>query len=235
MKFAIEGTQRHYFRQHHALEVQNLLKESQLKELNLQLDKTMEIRLKTGPVKTTPLPNEIFSSSRDLSRSNAYLKKIILNTQFAEIASDLVEYRPLRFGFDQLYTTITPSLQEKPDLNPYKNLMLQPRSLKEITCIQGILCGLMICLSGNQEIIEEQTASIFSKTPGNAVFFSPEAVFDFNDLVSSETHRYLMIVYTHPTAIYYFEENDPETHHFKSLGYVFGDRLGDKNNPIIFR
>jgi len=53
--------------------------------------------------------------------------------------------------------------------------------------------------------------------------------------MGSGEQRYLMLVYTHPTAIYYLEEKDPKTHHLKSLGYVFGDRLNDKLNPIVYR
>lgn len=231
MKFAIEGDQKQFFNKHHLLEVQGILTDNQLNELNVQIDEALQARLK----EKNALPKKIYSNGRDFWRFNDTLKKLILNSQFAEIASELVSFRPLRFGFDQLYFTVPPSFKEREDFNPYKPLMLQLRSLKEMTCIQGLLCGLMICLSGEDKENSSNVASIFSKQKGHAVFFNPEAVFDLNQLISNETYRYLMLVYTHPTAIYYLEENDPQTHLFKNFGYVFGDRLSDKLNPIVYR
>jgi hypothetical protein len=242
MKFAIEGAHRQFFRKHQCLELQGMLNDSQLQDLGMLIEKSMEERLKTKPGRAfQELPAKIFSSGRDLFRSNDQLKKLILNNQFAEIASELIEFRPLRFGFDQLYSTVLTSTKERDDFNPYKKLVTSPKTLNTTTCLQGVLCGLMICLKNDRKVTDEKPASneerisIFSKTPGNAVYFSPDMLIDFNELISDETARYLMIVYTHSTAIYYLEESDPQTHVFKSLGYVFGDRLSDRLNPIIFR
>lgn len=245
MKFAIEGDHRQFFKKNQTLEIQGLLTENQLKEWNTQIEKSLAERLNTTPYKLSQeLPSKIFSSGRDLFRSGDYLKKSILNSQFAEIASDLIEFRPLRFGFDQYYKTAPENLKDKEAFNPYKTLTELPRTLNEITCLQEVLCGLMICLS-SEEVESSETdesaetqeikTSIFSKKAGNAVFFSPEALIDFNDLVSSKKASYLCLVYTHSLCIYFLEENDPQTHAFKHLGYVFGDRLNDKLNPIVYR
>lgn len=241
MKFAIEGAHRQFFRKHQALEIEGMLTEAQLTELNLQIEKTLEERLNTKPKRAfQELPNHIFSYGRDLFRSNDSLKKIILSKQLAEIASELIGFRPLRFGFDQLYCTVPTIHESKEGFNPFKELALEQKTLQEVSCIQGLLCGLMICLSGNAGEVEEvlaegETKSIFAKKPGNAVFFSPEMPLDFSKLITDDTHRYLLITYTHSTSIYYLEENDPQAHVAKSLGYVFGDRLNDKLNPIIYR
>ena len=298
MKFAIEGVHRQFFRKHQALEVEGMLTKAQLNELNLQIEKGLEERLNTKPKRAfQELPTHIFSYGRDLFRSSDSLKKIILNSQLAEIASELIEFRPLRFGFDQLYCTVAEFYKDRDDFNPFKELALKPKPLKETTCIQGLLCGLMICLSGEEKVVEEEKAlrvtqaekteevaqteknetviqeekiekivteeveveeiireevkaeevkaeevipvveaySIFAKKAGNAVFFTPELPIDFSKLITDDSHRYLLITYTHSTAIYYMEENDPQTHVPKSLGYVFGDRLNDKFNPIIYR
>lgn len=239
MKFAIEGGQRQFFKKHQFLEVEGVLTATQLKELNLEIEKVLEERLNAKPKRAfQELPTKVFTTARDLWRSSDSVKKISLSTQFAEIASDLIEFRPLRFGFDQLYSTVQKPTKDREGFNPYKELALTPRTLKETTCLQGVLCGLMICLSAKSEVEnldEEEKSTIFSKEPGNAVFFTPEMVVDFNELFTDETYRYLMIVYTHPTAIYFLEDNDPQTHAFKGLGYVFGDRLSDKLNPIIYR
>jgi hypothetical protein len=241
MKFAIEGAHRQFFRKHQCLEVQGMFTDSQLEELNQLIESSMEERLKSKPGRAfQDIPASIFSSARDLFRSNDSLKKLILNNQFAEVASELIEFRPLRFGFDQVYTTLPTSTIEKEGFNPYKKLLTSPKTLSTTTCLQGVLCGLMICLKTARTVetetdISGNTSTIFSKTAGNAVFFSPDMLIDYNELISDETARYLMIVYTHRTSIYYLEESDPQTHTFKNLGYVFGDRLSDRLNPIVIR
>lgn len=264
MKFAVLGEHRHFFKQNQALEVEEVLTANQLKNLNDQIEKVLEIRLKAKPQRAfLELPKKIFTVARDFSRENEILKKLILNKKFAEIATELIENKSLRYGFDQLYLNV-PDHFDGDEVNPYKELAQSPVTLQETTCLQDVLCGLMICLEGSEEDVskeevqtkelqanqelpnEEQphdeqlkekpkTISIFSKKPGSAVFFTPEKLIDYSELISNQTARYLMIVYTHPKSIYYLQENDPQTHALKGLGYVFGDRLNDKLNPIVIR
>lgn len=239
MKFAIEGGHRQFFRRHQALEVQGILSEKELNELNLKLQDALAVRLKTSADKIyRELPRSVFYSARDLSRENEYVKKIALNSRFAEIASELTTVRPLRFGFDQLFMTVLPALQDKESFNPYLDFMQPDMTFKERCSLRGVVCGLMICLSNENEeegLADKETVSLFPKKAGSAVFFSPEVLFDFNPLIQDNKAKYLMIVYTKSSAIYQLEENDPGTHHMKSLGYVFGDHLSDKLNPILFR
>lgn len=242
MKFAVLGEHRHFFRQNQALEVEEVLTANQLEELKSQIEKVLEIRLKAKPERAfLELPKSIFKVARDFSRENEILKKLILNKKFAEIATELIENKSLRYGFDQLYLNV-PDHFDGDEVNPYKELAQSPVTLQETTCLQDVQCGLMICLEGSEdvktsdeEVEKPETISIFSKKPGSAVFFTPEKLIDYSELISNQTARYLMIVYTHPKSIYYLQENDPQTHALKGLGYVFGDRLNDKLNPIVSR
>ncbi|HRD55544.1 MAG TPA: hypothetical protein PLC42_04015, partial [Parachlamydiaceae bacterium] len=143
---------------------------------------------------------------------------------------ELIEFRPLRFGYDQLFV----NSKRDDEWNPYKSLILEPAALKDISSLQGVLCAAMICLKSDTDSVAVESP-FFPKTAGNVTFFSGDALVNFNALMGSGEQRYLMLVYTHPTAIYYLEEKDPKTHHLKSLGYVFGDRLNDKLNPIVYR
>lgn len=230
MKFAIENDQKRFFRKNRFLETEGLLSETELNELNLHIDKALIERLKIKEDKLhRQFSQDVLKEGRDLSRFDDYLKKTVLHQRFAEIASELIEFRPLRFGYDQLYI----NNKESGDWNPYKSLILEPSNLKDISSLQGVLCGALLCLKNKDESNGE--SDIFSKKVGNITFFSAELPLNFNDLQATSEKRYLMIVYTQPTAIYYLQEKDPKTHHLKSLGYVFGDRLNDKLNPIVYR
>lgn len=225
MKLAIDNVQRQYFRKNHAIEFE-LLSPLQLDELNHGIEQAL------GP-SAGESADKTFAAGRDLWRRNELVKKYVTNRSLAEIASELIEYKPLRLAFDQFYPSLSktsPFLQK----GLYKQFLQQPRSLKEISSIQGLLCGLVICLSGEPGE-ENKPVTIFPSIPGNGTFFSVDAVLDFQELLQEQAHRYLMVAYTHATSIYVLEENDPQTHELKRLGYVFGDKLSDRDHPLVYR
>ncbi len=234
MKLAVNSEHRQYFRKNNHIEFDGLLNPVQLEEINRGLENVLAGRLNVKPQNVfRELPEKTFAAGRDVWRQDETLKKYVINKGLAEIASELIEYKPLRLAYDQFYPSIahTPSVLFE---GPYRSLIMQPRSLKEISCIQGLLCGLVLCLTGEPET-ETKEGSIFPRTAGNGTFFNVEAVLDFHELFQEQTHRYLMIVYTHATSMYLLEENDPQTHDLKRQGYVFGDKLLDKLNPLVYR
>jgi len=246
MKLVTNADHRQFFRKNHLIEFENLMSQSQLEELNQAIKLTLSERVGIRPERVLQEQSEkLFKSGYNLWRDNDHIKKLVLSSHLAEVASDLIEFRPLRLAYDQFYSTTTHQKHvfQQTEPNAYQDLLLQPRSLKEVSSVQGILCGLMICLAGEKEEqpkenTEEESGhkqQIFSSNPGNGVFFSPEALLDFHTLSQKHPHRYLLITYTHPTSIYFLQDTNPQTHQLKNLGYVFGDKLSDKLNPIVFR
>ncbi|QLH36192.1 MAG: hypothetical protein HWD61_08680 [Parachlamydiaceae bacterium] len=45
----------------------------------------------------------------------------------------------------------------------------------------------------------------------------------------------MLLAFADFRTVYILNENDPHTHTLKHLGYVFGDKLSDKLNPIVYR
>ncbi len=169
------------------------------------------------------------------------MKKIILSRSLSGIASELVEQKPLRFGYDSFFPAVT----KTPGRNSYETFLQTTPTLQEMSCIQGVLCGAMLCLSGNDvvEVTDSQeldndtdvvTTSIFSKIPGNAVFFAPDWPLPLHEIFQNPGFTYLLIVYTKDNAVYLAEQGDPHLHNFKRLGYNFGDRLKEPLHPIVY-
>lgn len=245
MKLAISPEQRHFFRKHRKLELEGLLSTEQLKKINSSLEGVIGKRLNVRPDRAfLEPPGRIYTAGRDVWRSEDVLKKLVLNSQFAELASELIEFKPLRIGFDQLYPSLPVEARPMDHSDPYRETLLRPQNLKELSCIQGVLCALAICLVGSESpVLAEDSEGvatpsapvIFPNVAGNGVIFDPQTTIDFRSILQKEPHRYLLITYTQATSLYFLQETDPLTHEMKRLGYVFGDRLSDKLHPIVYR
>lgn len=242
MKYAIASEHRDFFQKNGAIEFDELFNEEQLSQLMASIPQTLQARLKVSPDKFEKISTEKqFYAGRDLWRDSPVLKKLITHNRLAEIASELVQYKPLRLGYDQYYPPVPSSkIMMAEERQGYSDLMGKEISLNEISSLQGILCGLMICLEGNNTTEpaadpEAMQVNIFASKAGNGVFLAPDKRIDFGKLRTLPSQRYLLVVYTSPTTIYILREDDPHTHALKRLGYVFGDKLSDKLNPIIYR
>lgn len=245
MKFAVSQEHRSYFQKNHAIQFEDLISLRRLKEPLLAIEQTLTNRLK---IKREQLDQQtsqaLYMGGRDLWRSNEQIKRITFSSRLAEVAYDLVQSKPLRLAYDQFFQGISPAMV-RVNRNSYTNLFHQPHTLAEVSCCQKVICGLMLCLSnenpdsdeGSDEEISEnpEGLNIFPTTPGNGVYFSPYFPIDFLDLCRKQQCRYLLIVYTHFHSFYVKEERDPHVHDWKRLGYLFGDKLNDKFNPIILR
>ncbi len=206
MHFAVDGKLRHFYQSQGCLELEELLSvssaESLLKEAKAVLKKRASI--------------ESYSSSRDLWRESALIKKTTLSRPLAEVVSSLIEKRPLRIGYDELISS---------------NAHLQSATLQEVSSLQGILCGVMLCLQAPSKEKEMADFPLFSTTVGNGVVFSLDFVIKGPEELDG---IYLLIVYTQSKAVYVFQENDWQFLSFKKLGYNFGDKLLDAFNPVIY-
>lgn len=256
MKFSVIKEQRFFFQKNHWIECEGILSESQLQTLSREIPTVCTERLKTPEGKASS--EQLFGVGRDLWRGTSPLKKIILSSGLAQIASELIEQQPLRMGYDQLF----PPLSLGTSLNGvYATYLNECLSLEEISSIQGVLCGLMLCISEPQvnatakasnpipeELTEKSTEpstdpieavqpilnDVFPLSAGNGIFFAPNIPIDFSAMKRFSGGKYLLIVYVKSNSVYYRQEKDPHLHHFKQLGYHFGDKLTEVLNPLVY-
>lgn len=227
MHFTVIREHREFFRKHHWIECAEVISVTELKRFSESIPSVLAERLKTG----IPTPAEAFTLGHDIWRGAPVLKKMILNRNLAEIASGLIEDKPLRFGYD----TFIPAVSTNPENNSYESFLQTTPTLQEMSCIQGVLCGAMICLSADKKLLEEPLkTTIFSRKPGNAVFFAPDWPLPLHELYQNPGCVYLLIVYVKGNAIYLSQQGDPHLHDFKKLGYNFGDRLKEPLHPIVY-
>lgn len=235
MKFAVASEHRDFYQKNQLIEFNDLLSADQLAELNKQIDEHIASKLGIPAYKVkNASPEAQFNAGRDLWRVNEQLKRMITMPKLAEIGSELIEYKPLRMGYDQLFPETKPLFDPFAVKATYSQFVNRQRSLHEVSCLRDIACGLLVCLAGPEQM-KSETQSIFSKTPGSGVYFNPELSVDFSEIEEYGNHRYILIVYGRGSSVYALNQDDPHTHALKHLGYVFGDKLNDKLNPIIYR
>ncbi len=225
MKFAVHFQHRDYFNKQGFIEFQDLLSPAQLDPLNHSIQEVLAQRMNIPVIGLSEAqPQLLFLQGYDLWRSNPTIRKTVASPKLAEIASELTQQQPLRLGFDEYFPSPLNYLE-----------LLKQGDLNGLSCIQGIVCGLMLCLKG--PAVESPTtaaaSSIFSRIPGHAVFFHPTSPIDLQELGSNSEYAYLLITYVKSNAVYTFQPNDPHTHALKQWGYSFGDKLSDKLNPIL--
>jgi len=232
MKITVDSNHLDYFHKNNAIEFDSILTEKQLASLGEHIQRALTLRLE----KERTSPENLFKAGRDLFRVDSGIRKIVTQKHFAEIAFELTQQKPLRLGYDQFFHSSPTSLTLSPNQTPYVQLMNSKLTLQEVSSLQGVLCGLMICLKAEKrEEKELETPVIFSRKPGNAVFFNPSAILNFEGLISGTDSNYLLIVYVHTSSVYILNTIDPNTYVLKNYGYSLGDRLSDKLNPIILR
>lgn len=243
MKYTIIGDHRDYFQKNHAIEFEELLTQSQLSDLDESIDEVLAGRLQIAQKNlAAQTPHSLFMAGRDLWRTHISIRKIVTSARLAHIASELIEIKPLRLGYDQFFSGGSLRWTYGQENHPYSQLLSEVHSLADISCLQGVLCGLMLCLSFSHEgqSIQlpkdaEAPLNIFCSKPGSGVYFDPSSPIDFSQLTHRKGDRYLLITYVQPSSVYLLKENDIHTHALKSVGYVFGDKLKEKLNPIVFR
>lgn len=240
MKFAIAKEHRDFFQKEGWIEFNDFLTFDQLSLINQAINSTLAERTNTPVERLQLLPSQtFFQHGHDLWRANQVLRKFITQARFGEIASELVEKKPLRLGYDQLFPSRQESKYFENKATAYSNFIEQTTTLETISSIEGLVCGLMIALDQPSTISTENEGEndidIFPQQAGNVIFFQPTTQINLNHLYSHPGSRYYLIVYTQMSAFYHFKSTDPHTHALKHLGYIVYDKLDDKRNPIIYR
>lgn len=216
MKFAILGEHRKHFDQNKMIAFEELLTEEQLQELSGAMHYALAKRLKIAESSVIYQPPEqLCRMGRDLWRSHDPVAKVTKNRQFAKLMGDLIDAKVIRLGYDQLL----PSAQ---------TFLKGEVTLQSISCIQGVVGGLMLCLTG-----EGEGDGVFSGRAGSGVFFAPDCPIDFSYMQRHPEESYFMIVYSDQKAVYVVNREDPLGHQLMNQGYSSGDRLSDSLNPIL--
>lgn len=228
MHFTVIREHREFFRNNHWIDCDGILSPQELKRTNEGVSDVLNRRLGKGKIGSLSLNQSGFDKGYDLWRDSSFLKKIVLNRSFSEIASELLEQKPLRFGYDTFFPSNSTETK-------YIDFLKNSPTLEEISGIQGVLCGAMLCISGSQDSLDPGVeSSLFSKTPGNAVFFSPSWPLPLSQIHQMHGFNYLLIVYVKSNAVYIAQQGDPHLHLMKELGYNFGDRLKEPFHPIVY-
>lgn len=239
MKFATAKEHRDFFQKEGWIEFERMISDEQLELLNKAIDHTLADRLNTTSDKFSSVSSErFFMQSRDLWRSNPHLFKLICQTRLTETVNALIEKKPFRLGYDQLFPSWNAHPFSKKDSSFYSDFLEKNSALETVSCLTDLACGVLVALNSGGEMREIQSRdklNIFSKHSGNIVFFKPNLIIDWKHLKSCTNQRFYLIVYTHPHSHYQLQTNDPHTHELKRIGYILNDKLSDKLHPIVYR
>lgn len=246
MKFTIAKEHRDFFQKFGWIELEGLLSHEQVNAMRQSIELVLSSRLQTSPEKLCSKSSEqMFLQGHDLWRADIYLQKLITHNRFSELIVELFEKKTLRLGYDQFL----PASSNSPGTTSsvYSLFLQKKKTLEEISCLQGLVCGMMIAVGPSQ-------SSAFDKTPipknpvkeldnfpsqeGNIIIFQPNIQINWDTFRNPHEQigqRYYLVAYTLGTAHYQLNSEDPHTHSLKRLGYVFNDKLRDKLNPMIYR
>lgn len=233
MHFSVIREHREFFRNHQWIECDGVLSGAEQRRLSEGISGVLEERSGVKPsilIKKSHLQD--FDLGHDVWRGAPSLKKIILGSSLAEIAGELIEHKPLRFGYDTFFPDVSKSADDK---NAYAAFLQTTPTLAEMSCIQGVVCGAMLCISGREAASsDEKMTTLFSRVPGNAVYFSPDWALPLHEIYQNPSFTYLLVAYVKTNAVYCMQHGDPHLHDFKRLGYNFGDRLKEPFHPIVY-
>jgi hypothetical protein len=240
MKFATAKEHRDFFQKQGWIEFEGLLSDSQLISVNQAIDQVLAERLNVSSDQVhLTSPEKLYLQGHDLWRSHSILHKFVAQARFAEIIGELIEKKPLRLGCDQFFPFFYPGPFSKEQGSVYSHFLNQTTSLEAVSCMQGVICGLLLALNEKEEFSSSEERGmegidIFPRKAGNVIFFQPTIPINWSHLCKHVGQRFYLIIYTSVIAHYRLQPQDPHTHALKRLGYVFNDKLSDKLNPIIY-
>jgi hypothetical protein len=223
MRFALNSDHKDFYSKNGFVEFENLIAPDSLASLQKEIDETLSSRLKTFSSRLADQPKTaLFEKGFDLWRENSAIKKALTRITFSDIASELFQTPFLRIGFDQYIDT--GSGAERP--------LTDPLSLNQMSCANPLVGALIISFS--EQSVDPQICPIPSQ-PGRGIFLSADKVIPWDQLFSQHSVRLLLFAYAAKKTFYRLEKNDPHTHVWKGLGYVFGDLLNDHLHPVLHR
>jgi len=228
MKIVADPEQIRYFKEHRIIQLDDVVPSSRLNEVNDEIDTILSKRTgaKKEVVSQLP-PAEVYPYARDLWRDGEVIKKFDCQNRFADLLSNFFVSQKFILGSDQL---LAPEFSSSMGYEPYyPQAFLEPKHLEDLGSIQGVHSALIVCLQGESE----RDNTVFPTCPGSVTVVDPNYAVPFGELATNLSQRFLMITFADPDALYLYHEGDPNTHYWKSQGYVFGDKLMQKGHPPI--
>jgi hypothetical protein len=225
-----------FFHLHHYITFEEMLTEDEADCLAGAGREVIREKLRRFPsIPSLPDAADYFLAGRDAWRESPAIKKTVLNSRFAEIASELSRQSRLRIAYDQvLLTSPFPLDSKKNEKRRFNPCVFSPLMLTETNCIQGIVCALILQLSSIDHSLEPFTPLLQKK--GDGIFFRASFPFSLAYLLEERAKaiHQLLIVYSAEKSIYKWEENDPHIYALKAFGYEFGDHLKQTTHPIVY-
>jgi hypothetical protein len=212
VKISLSGDQLLFFDRYGYLELEGVFSEKHVIEL---LESVEEILYK----RAYPIKGSVLKYGHNLTLASETIQKRLCSPSMGKMLYSMTKTRPIRYGFDQILFA------------PYPP---KGTTLKELSSLSSVLIGAIIAFDDIERFEESEAQPFVLKdlptSSGSICFISPETVLELD--ISG---RYLLVVYCGSEPIYIYQEKDPYTHAFKEYGYVFGDRLLEKTNPIVSR
>ncbi len=209
MKYTIDKESKRQFEVEGYVELEGVVSASQLDTLDEEITKVLQSREGKEP----------YLAGRDLWRESPFLQKFFCHNRFSDIAKELLLTPLLHLGADQLLTQ---------DELFYQHHFPEPINLEQLTSIRDTEASFIIALDTHDELPEP-----WPKMAGNVLFISKKTELNLAELPGSAS--FLLFTYVTPNSLYVQQESDPNTHYLKTCGYVYGDRLTSKGQPIALR
>lgn len=231
MKFALAKEHRDFFEKNGWIEFEDFLSPHAMSQLNTGIEQALEAR----SLASIHESNALFLNGRDLWRDNEQLRKSISHPNFGKIAAELFDRHPLRLAYHQYLPPYHPPRFLAKNDNAYANFLTGTASLEEISGIQGIICGVLICLSQPSPLQESAQGDLFPKREGNIVYLAPQTLLDRSFISKRPGSSFYLMTYCTSTSFYISQPQDPLNHYLKSLGYNYNDALKERLHPILYR
>lgn len=212
MKFSISLDQRNFLNQKGYIPFYALLSNQELKTLN------------------DALPSKKLVSLRDLWRENDAIKQIVFSRRLVNLVYEMTNTKPLRIAFDHYLPEKSKSRLETEKKSSSEAFFEVLEPVQDRNSINPLV-GMFLLILSTDENLNEETGI----TAGGGYFILPTTTISLDELSLTPNQRLFLIGYGDSHSQYLYEERDPEVHHLKTLGYVFGDKLNDHMHPILFR
>lgn len=231
---------RDYFQKNGSIHFTGLVSEHQHDNIRSWIEEALCQKLGVEKRKLLQYPFvDQFKAGRDISRENQNLRQFVTQAKFAEIASELIERKPLRLAYDQFFPAYHPSLLDNESSSSIFNFFRQTTPLETISSVEGICSGFILAFNQSENrpahnVVSEEI-DIFSLDKNQILFFDTSKPINFNRFFDHINQAFYMVVYSKQLSYYRLNEKDPNTHVLKHTGYIYNDQLNDKLNPIVYR
>lgn len=210
MRVVVSKDQHHFFEKYRHLSLEGVLTVKEVDDLTQAAEREVLLRLSLSPQERFEDGSVVFG--RNLSLTSKAIRKTLFSLRLAEIAFQLTNTHPLRFGFDQMWR-----LPHIPNLC----------TLDSISSVTPLVIGVIIALDtrhGGKE-------GIFPIEQGDVTFIAP--TLELSPPQASHG-RFLLLAYTNKRPQYRLQPSDVHTHDLKRYGYGFGDILSETTHPILY-